>query len=191
MSHIFWFFISSGLFWSYLLVWFNDELLLIVSFLLFCLMVNQLIGVDFVEFIASRNAQVQQHVFVVSKQYILRDLRQQKENNKAAVLVAAQVVKVFLMQSVTEVLRLDNYIQINKLQAAAASVKNMINGEQTYVEGLSTVAFSSVQGCLEDELGLYRNVVLTDNIFRINSGVNNGFIPAHHVLVSMLCSKLK
>ena len=186
-----WFFFSSGLAWSYGMIWFSEELLLVISFLLFCFMVNQLVKVDFAEFVASRNAQTQQHVFVTAKQYLLRDLRKQKENQGAAGLVVAQAVKAFLIQSVIEVSRLEQYIQVNKLQAATASIKDMMHAEQSYVKALTIVAFSSIQACLEKELILKKKLLLADIIFKINSNINNSFITAYYGLVSVVCSKLQ
>jgi len=171
-------------------IWYNEELLLVLSFLLFCFMVHFLVEVRLVEFVAERNVQTQQHAFVAAKEYLLRDLRKQKESQQVVGLIVVQVVKAFLVKSVAEVSRLKKYIQFNNLQAATASVTTIMSAEQRYVETLTTAAFSSVQSYLENELVSQNNLLLTTNLLKIYFNINNYFIPGYYGLVSVVVSKV-
>ena len=164
--------LSSSLISANTLIWYNEELLLVLSFLLFCFMVHFLVEVRLVEFVAERNVQTQQHAFVAAKEYLLRDLRKQKESQQVAGLIVVQVVKAFLVKSVAEVSRLKKYIQFNNLQAATASVTTIMSAEQRYVETLTTAAFSSVQSYLENELVSQNNLLLTTNLLKIYFNIN-------------------
>lgn len=181
--------VTGGLLWSYSLVWLNEELVLVLSFLLFCFLVNKFLGNDYVEFVASRALQVQQHALVLAKQYMLRDLQKQKELQQALVLTLSQAAKAFLIQTVVDLSKNTDSVQNYKAKSAMSSVVDLSHKESDYVNSILASADNYVYNRLVLELSSADNTLLVNQLFKMDYNLHTATVGSSVFVLPLLLLK--
>lgn len=181
--------VFGGFSWSYSLVWFNEESLLVLSFLIFCVLVNYLLKYSFVEFVLSRNMQFKEHAFVFAKRYAFRDLRKQKLLQQYLVVSVSQAAKIVLEGSHKELCSMYDNVISWKIDVADSILRTEVSLEQQYVLALVNGSTDMIKNNLSVRLLGNSNDFMKNHLFKMDFEISKEVVDERLVVLALLLCK--